>query len=1107
MRFLYTMLLISALTGPCGAGANHDPVIPRYLRCEYRVDPIGIDTAAPRLSWELHGDGRCRSQRAYRVLVATSKEALVPGRADLWDSGTVRSDRSMHIAYEGTPLASGVRVFWKVRVWDEQDRPSPWSDPAMWQMGLLRTEDWRAQWIGAPGPKAPATRAHNGYHSTLAGSPDKAKWVVVDLARRVRIDGLTLFPARPAASRRDAPGFLFPLRFRLDLSENPAFSTLRTVVDHTREDVLDPADEPTVYRFAPTACRYARLLVTRLRGGGANRFGFSLAELELLAAGENAAFGAHVTASDSVERGAWSKKYLTDGLTVSTAKTIKEPKPCPLLRTSFTLRAPVRRATAYVTALGLYELHLNDARVGDHVLAPELTDYHKRVQYQAYDVTASLRHGENVLGAILGDGWYAGRIGLSQVVPGGPLRGLYGLKPRLLLQLQIETADGERQTIVSDRGWRACLDGPVRRSCILDGEVYDARKNPAGWDLPGFDASAWKPVEAVSRVATRLVAQPNEPIRVVKELTPIAVTEPRPGMFIADMGQNMVGWIRLQVTGAAGSAVRLRHGEVLNPDGTLYRTNLRMPADGGPLGARQEDTFILAGEGKEVFEPRFTYHGFRYVELTGLSQKPSPDTIRGRVVASAAPTTGTFACSNPLLAKLMHAIVWTQRGNMHGMPTDCPQRDERLGWMGDAQAFSQTACFTMDMAAFFTKWIRDIRDDQAPDGRFPDFAPHPFDPATRFSGAPCWADAGVIVPWRMFVNYGDECILAEHFEAVTGWIEYVRSESPGLLWTGERGNNYGDWLNTDRLRVEGWPRSGSAVPTEILSTAFFAHVTEIAARMAHRLGRTEEARRYRLLAHDIRSAFRNAFVRADGRLRGNTQAGYVLAVHFNLLPEGSRGRRAAVAHLLEGIQARDSHLTTGIQTTGRAMCVLSHSGNDAVAYRLITDRRLPSWGYMIDHGATTVWERWDGFVEGRGFQDPGMNSFNHYAFGSVGEWMYRRILGINPDERHPGYKRFVLCPWPGGGLTWARGSYRSIHGTIASRWRLEGGTLELDVTIPPNTGAVVHVPTADPKAVTESGGPLEKAEGITVLEQTSRAVVLDVASGRYRFSTPWSERE
>jgi alpha-L-rhamnosidase len=944
---VYLAISCFAQTSTVAAGLS----APRNLRCEYLPDPLGIDRPRPRLSWEMVDPRRGATQRAYQILVADDPAALARDAGNLWDSGKVASDQSIQVEYAGRPLRSRMQVWWKLRLWDWQDQPSPWSRPAHWSMGLLEAADWQARWIGGP------------------------------------------------------------------------------------------ADTP------------------------------------------------------------------------------------PLLRRIFVVppdAGPVRRATVHVTALGLYELRLNGQRVGDHVLAPEWTDYHKRVQYQTYDVTDLLRPGQNVIGALLGDGWYAGRIGLTQIVPGGPARGIYGPQPLLLLQLEIELSDGRVQTVVSDRDWRVTAEGPIRAADLLDGEVYDARREMPGWDLPGFDDAAWQPAIVFDPPPARLVAQPNQPIRVVQEVKPVGLTEPQPGVYIFDLGQNLAGWCRLKLRGPAGTTVMLRHAEVLNPDGTLYTANLR--------SAAQTDRYTLRGEEREVFEPHFTYHGFRYVEVTldtprpalragspgepralpgAACQGPALDDLVGCVLSSSCPQTGHFECSNPLLNKLMENILWTQRANLMSVPTDCPQRDERLGWMGDILVFAQTACFNLDMAAFLAKWVPDVRDAQAPDGRYPDFAPHPFDPATRFSGAPGWADAGVFVPWCVHVNYADRRMLEEHFESARGWVEHVRGANPDLLWKTGRGNDYGDWLNADTLKLEGWPSSGAAVPKEVLATAFFARSTHLLSKMAAAVGRDDDADRYAKLADEIKAAFNRAYVAPDGRIEGDTQGGYALALHFDLLPEELRA--PAAGHMLKAFETYRGHISTGFHSSICLMQELTRQGYNDQAYRLIQNRTLPSWGYAIDHGATTIWERWDGLVEGRGFQEPGMNSFSHYALGAVGEWMYRVIAGINPDEQSPGYKHFIIRPRPGGGLSWAKGGYDSIHGRIVSRWGWDqapasapggtsaGGQFTLEIEIPANTSATVYLPASDPGEVFEGDRPAEQAEAVELVGKDDGAVAYRVGSGSYRF--------
>ena len=781
----------------------------------------------------------------------------------------------------------------------------------------------------------------------------------------------------------------------------------------------------------------------------------------------------------------WSAKWIGDKL------PSVENVSATMLRREFTLSSKAKRAIVYASALGVYEMSINGRRVGDQLLAPEFTDYHSRTQYQAYDVTSLLKPGANAIGALLGDGWYAGSVGLAQMAL-KKKRNIYGDHPRLIAQLEIELNDGN-QRVVTDDSWRTTREGPIRSSDILDGEAYDARREMPGWDAPGFDDKAWQAADVATSVRTTLVAQPNEPIRGSRELKPISMNEPKPSVFVFDLGQNMVGWCRLKAQGAAGTTVTLRHAEMLSDDGTIYTDNLR--------AAKQTDTYTFRGIDRsgvvETFEPHFTYHGFRYVEVTGLPHKPKLDTITGRVFHSSMNEVAGFTCSDPSLDKLWHNILWTQRGNMLSIPTDCPQRDERLGWMGDIQIFVGTGIFNMDMAAFFTKWMRDVRDAQAEDGRFADFSPHPFGKDKIFTGVPGWGDAGIVVPWRVWQHYGDKRMLGENFESGKRWVEFIRSNNPDLLWKNKRGNDYGDWLNSDTLIYEGFPNKGGQVPKEIFATMMFAYAADLISRMAQVLGKDDEAKKHRQLFEDIKSAFNKAYVAEDGRIQGDTQAGYAIALHFDLLPE--KVRPLAVKHMLEGIDRYKGHMSTGFHSTYRMMLELTASGHNDIAYKLINTHTFPSWGYSIENGATTIWERWDGYVKGRGFQNKGMNSFNHYAIGAVGEWMYRVILGINNDDAHPAYEHFVIRPYPGGGLKWARGSYDSIRGKIESRWNVAAGKLRMDVKIPANTTATVYVPAKDAASVMEGVKPASEATGVKFLRTEGGAVVFLVQSGSYSF--------
>ena len=1083
-------LSVLVLTGFLVFGSDsHAAIDASRLRCEYRVNPRGIDVLSPRLSWVVESNERGQRQTGYQVLVATSSEKLAAGEGDLWDTGRVENDQTIQVAYAGKPLQTRMQCFWKVRSWDRDGKPSAWSEPAAWSMGLLRPADWQAQWIVAGGnPAKPVLGPHNGYHSAVAASADASKWVAVDLGQTRNINGVRLDPARPF-DFADTPGFLFPVRLKIETAEKADFSDAKVVVDKTGADIANPAANPVVYRFPSVAARHVRLTATRLAAREKSHHAFALAEMQVLSGEKNVALGAAVTALDSVEGGAWSKSKLVDGrLLPDPGATNPGAEPASMLRKEFDVHGPIKRATVSVTGLGLYELRINGHKVGETVLAPEWTCYSKRITYQTYDVTSLLDGEKNAVAAQLGGGWWTGPL---MCKPSAPIA-----RCCLLMRLDIELSDGSTQTIVTDPSWQSSTDGPIRQAGIYFGETYDATKEMPGWDQPNFNAAGWRPVQVLPNpdgaAKTVLVAQSNEPICVVKELKPVKMTEPKPGVYVFDFGQNMVGWCRMSFSAPAGAKVTVRHAEMLKDNGEIYTDNLR--------GAAQVFNYTSRG-GAATIEPHFTYYGFRYVEVTGLPNKPNQDALVGRVFHSASPDAGSFACSSELLDKIMHCVAWVQRGNMVSVPTDCPQRTERLGWMGDIQAFSQTAVFNLDMAGFFTKWVPDVRDAQADDGRYPDVAPHIADPNTSFSGVPAWGDAGTVVPWRMYENYGDVRMLEQHFDSARRWVDFIYRNNPNCLWKKNRGNDYNDWLNGDTLILKDYPRGISAIPNEVFATAFFAHSTEIVANMARVLGRTDAAQKYGRLFADIKAAFNKAYVTPDGHIGGDTQAGYALALHFNLLDESLRPK--AVEHMVAAIAKYKNHVSTGIQSTHRMMLELSRNGRHDEAWRLVNLRTVPSWGYMVDMNATTIWERWDGYVKGRGFQDPGMNSFNHWALGSVGEWMWRELAGIQLDPRQPGYKHFVVRPRPAGDLTWVKARYDSIRGPIVSDWRVADGRLTLHVEVPANTTATVFVPTSDPSAVTEGGKSADKAAGVAVAQKTDRGfAVFEVQSGRYEFSAP-----
>ena len=768
----------------------------------------------------------------------------------------------------------------------------------------------------------------------------------------------------------------------------------------------------------------------------------------------------------------------------ATLATLIDPGTPALFRKEFDLPGSIRRATLYASARGLFELRANGRRVGNDIFTPEWTDYDKRIHYRTYDVTTLMKVGRNTLGATLGDGWWSGYVGWQET------RARYGsLENSLIAQLEVELADGQRITLGTDNSW-TCNTGPILSSDFMMGETYDARRECTGWDAVNFSDKGWLPAREVAPPSVPLVAQRSEPVRLVEQLPSLSVNEIKPGVFIFDLGQNIVGWVRLRVNALPGTHITIRHGERLTPDGTLYTENLRR--------AKATDVYICKG-GQETFEPHFTFHGFQYIEITGLPYKPSREDVTGCIVRSALPDAGTFECSHPGVNRLWLNGLWSQKDNFLSVPTDCPQRDERLGWMGDAQVFLRTASCNMDVAAFFTKWMIDVEDAQTPDGIFPDTAPRlregeNFCGLGGLGGAAGWADAGVIVPFTLWRVYGDRRILERHYPAMTKWVDWIAYHNPNGLRLNKLGNNYGDWLCIPTDTSFG---THSPMKT-LLATAYWADDCAKLARIARELGHDSDAERFQKMFQHVRAAFQKEWVEPTGRITTDTQTGYLLALAFHLLPENLRA--PAIARLVDNIKALDWHLSTGFIGISHLNPQLTLAGRADVAYRLLLRDDYPSWLYPVKHGATTIWERWNGWTHQGGFFNPSMNSFNHYSLGSVGEWLFRHVAGIELDPEVPGFQKFTLRPFLGAGLDYARASYHSIHGEIASDWKRAGTTFMWTVRIPPNTSARVFVPSDPDSIVTEDGKPLKKeAVGLRLLDRQGDSVICEAASGLYRF--------
>ena len=1049
------------------------PILPVDLRCEYLVEPLNVDTTAPRLSWTFQCEGRDQRQAAYHIQVSASREALLAGNAELWDSGKVDSSQSIHVAYSGKPLHSRQRCFWRVRAWDRDGQRSDWSAPSEWTIGILRPEEWRSPWITASNSWTFPQAKVEGYHSAPETVPDVEKWVQVELPGATKIDAVILHPAEPVSFRRLA-GFGFPPRFKIEVSDDPAFSTCRTIADHIGADYGPVGKEPRVFACDGTAARYVRITATRLWNRESDEspyYCFALGALEVVSDGKNVALNQPTTVKDEVDSLLWDRRGLTDERNLPDSaipRNLSTKYAALLLRTDARLSDNITRAVATVCGIGYYELYLNGTKVGDHVLDPGFTNFSRRVQYVSYDVTDMLHAGDNAVGVILGNGWRSEPSGgdLDREIWTGP--------PVLKLEIALTYADSKTARITSDANWRWST-GEILHNCIRAGEIIDARSAKPGWDRPGYDDRDWPRVKTVPGPAGKLVAQTQPPIRVAESITPVAITEPKPHVYVVDMGQNLSGWARMTFTGKPGQMVSLHHNERLNPDGTLSGVNGEWFA--GPF---QRDVFIASGAKDEVFEPRFTYHGYRYIQIEGLDEKPTPESIVGRHVHTDPDTVGEFSCSNELINAEHEISMRTIFCNLHSIPTDCPHR-EKAGWLQDGCIAAEAAMCNWDMATFYTKWFHDMVDTQESSGYVAPIAPGqgwtrslPGDMPGWASG-PWWSGACVRLPWRLYQYYGDARILEEGYPAMKAYVEYLTAHAE------DHCSNFGlgDWLEEGAVRPK-------RTPPELTNTAAYGWYAQIVSDTARLLGRDADAEHYAALAVDVGAAFVARFLDPDKGLRvEDSQTGPAVALRLGMIPEAQR--EIVERQLVESIHVRKDHISAGIVGALYVMEQLSADGEGELAYTVATQTDYSGWGHMVAQGATTIWEWWAG-IEG---------SQNHPAFASVDAWFYRALAGIAPDPAAPGFERIVIRPGVVGDLTWAKASYRSVRGRIVSSWKREGDSFALDVTIPVNTRATVYVPSAN---VRESGRSITQAEGVKRLREDGDWTALDVGSGDYHFT-------
>jgi alpha-L-rhamnosidase len=1035
------------------AAAYADPV---KLRCDYLENPLGTDSAVPRFSWQSNSLARNWRQAAYQVLVASSAERLKGGKADVWDSGKIALGESVGIAYGGPALDAKRRYYWAVRVWDGDGKVASSATPSWWETGLLTKDNWTAKWVSRTNPEDEQDRAG-------------MRWIWVA--------GQDAFSVRPKA--------IASFRTTINLSEKPFSAALF---------IIARADFKVKVNGAEAGAKKDWSDIDRIDIGGQLVAGKN--EIEIEASAPEPSFMRPGDPKKGVLAGVavlvkivrpnrellrifsdarWEAKLGSEqegNQNWSSANAIADlddkrfggvgqlPQPAALFRREFTVAKPMESARVYVTALGSYRLSINGGVVGNAVLTPEFTDYRKRVYYQAYDVTSLLKSGGNAIGAILGDGWYRSPLIWTGIH-------LFPAPTRLMAQLELRYHDGTRETIGTDDSWTTA-QSPISSSQIYDGETYDARLEEPGWNKPAFNGKGWAPATIAEQPAISISSPVTAPVQVGEVLKPKTITARSNGAYIFDMGQNMVGWVTLKVKGPAGARVKLRFAEVLNPDGSIYRENLR--------NADATDLYTLRGGGEEVFSPHFTFHGFKYVEVTGYPGKLGLDAISGQVVGSLnQPPTGALHTSSELVNKMWKIGLWGQRGNFLSIPTDCPQRDERLGWTGDAEAFWRTGAYNFDIASFTRKFMFDMNDAQSPEGAYPNVAPDML-PFGGFVGAPGWGDAGVMIPWTAWLQYGDKRFIEENWAPMQRWMEFIAAANPDYLRRKGVGPDFSDWLAPD-----------DRTPKDLVATAYWALIADMMSQMAQAEGKDADAKKYAALWQNIRTAFQSKFVKGNGEVAGGTQTAYLLTLYTKMAPEALES--AMVNNLVKDIESRQWHLSTGFLGTPFLLFTLSQHGRSDIAYRLLLNETYPSWGYMLSKGATTWWERWNGDTG-----DPAMNSYNHYAFGSVVAWVYRSVAGIDTSVSNPGFREVTIHPLPNARLTAARGEYDSLYGKIVSDWTgAAAGPFSLNVVIPPNATARVFLPVIPNATVTQDGK-------VVRAETESGSYVVRVGSGSYHFA-------
>jgi len=1047
---------------------------PVNLLCEAKLNPLGLSETSPRLSWQdvatVPGE-RGQYQTAYMIQVASSLQVLTNNQGDLWNTGQVATNQASQVAYAGSTLASHQVCYWHVQVWDKNGQASGWSSPASWTMGILTTAEWKAQWIGRDDGPAWNTGS-TLFIANWIWFPEGNPTVSAPVATRWFRKTFTV-PAGATVSNAVAT-MVGDNMFTLYVNGQIALSA-------ENQNFWQHYGQADISPFLVAGTNVLAVAVTN-DGATPNPAGL-IGSFDLTYGnGQTNSFqtdGTWLSANQLYNNWnqtnyfatGWSNAMVLGSYGIAPWGTFANTYlAATMVRKEFTLSQLPVRAVLYVTGQGLVEPHLNGAKVGSDYFLPGWTDYHMRLYYRAYDVTALLQAGPNTLGAMLGDGWYRGNCAFDG-------QNYYGTKTRLFAELHLFYAGGTNQVIASDSTWQAGF-GPILTADNQFGETYDARHEQTGWDSPGFASPSWTGVTTGGEWSPTIQAHPEEPVQTNQTFAPVGISQPQPGLYVFNFGQNISGWASLQVTNQpAGRRIVMRFGERLNPDGTVFRDNLRT--------ALAMDTYICKGGGVETWQPRFTYHGFQYVEVQGLVQSPATNTITGVSVRSNLSGTGAFQCSNNLINQIYSNMLWSVRDNYFDIPTDCPQRSERAGWC-DGIEIMGTGMYLMQAESLFNKWDQDIVDTKVRVTQS-DYAVEA--PAVSDDGYGAgWEDSVVFVPYYLYQTYGDLRAAQRCYGDMVNHLNWYATNSVGFIAPNTR---YGDWVAVD-----------GSTPGQLISTAFYARCASMVSELAQALGNTSDAAAYGRLFTNICAAFQSNYVAADGTVGSGSQGGYALALAFNLL---TPAQSVLVSNkMATAVNDQGGNPSTGMVTTHLLLTALTSIGRDDLAYQMLEKTNYPSWGFEVGVGATTIFELWnavnaDGTVN---ISQDQMNSFNHANFGACAEWFYRDILGI--DHLRPGYAQILIAPQPGGGLSSAQGYYDSIQGPISNAWTYTGSTFNLAVGVPPNTAAQVWVPTTNASAITESGGPAASSPGVTFVGVSNNAAIYNVGSGNYIFSSPFT---